>query len=90
MGIAFSDFADFTNIADTALQISSVLHQAFIETNEEGTEAAAATVVVITTTSMGPGSPLVIDINRPFLYILRETSTNTILFMGRVTDPLAE
>jgi serine protease inhibitor len=39
---------------------------------------------------MGPGSPLVIDINRPFLYILRETSTNTILFMGRVTDPLAE
>lgn len=90
MGLAFSDFADFTNIADfPPLQIKDVIHQAFIETNEEGTEAAAATVVEIRTTSMGPDTPLLIDINHSFIYFIRETTTNTILFMGRVTDPLA-
>jgi serine protease inhibitor len=88
MGLAFSDFADFTNIADyPPLQIKDVIHQAFIETNEEGTEAAAATVVEIRATSMGPDTPLLIDVNHPFIYFIRETTTNTILFMGRVVDP---
>jgi serpin B len=62
-----------------------VLHQTFIETNEEGTEAAAATVVGMIDTAM----PLTttININRPFLYFIRETTTGTIVFMGQVTDP---
>jgi len=86
MRIAFTDEADFSNISDLSLLINEVTHQAFIETNEEGTEAAAATVVDIGVTSAGP-DPLLIDINRPFIYIIRETTTNSIIFMGKVADP---
>lgn len=86
MGIAFTDQADFSNISDQALLISRVLHQTFIETNEEGTEAAAATVVEFITTSIGTGITKV-TLDRPFLYFIRESSTGTILFMGRVSDP---
>lgn len=90
MGIAFTDFADFTNIADTPpLLINDVTHQAFIETNEEGTEAAAATIVDIGVTSMPP-PPLEFNADHSFLYIIRETETNAIIFMGRVADPIAE
>ena len=89
MGIAFTDNADFSNIADKNLKISFVKHQAFIETNEEGTEAAAATVVGIVNTSM-PAGPFILNIDHSFIYIIRETTTNSILFMGRVVDPLAE
>ena len=88
MGIAFTDNADFSNISDISLLINDVIHQAFIETNEEGTEAAAATIVEIRVTSMPP-PPFVLNIDHSFLYIIRETTTNSILFMGRVVDPLA-
>jgi serpin B len=87
MGIAFTDFADFSNISDIRLLISLVLHQSFIETNEEGTEAAAATIVGISTTSVM--EPFIVNADHPFLYIIRETTSNAILFMGRVADPLA-
>lgn len=88
MGVAFDPGnADFSNINDVfPLYITDVLHQTFIETNEEGTEAAAATVVIIGFTSVGPTIP-VININRPFLYFIRETTTGTIVFMGQVVDP---
>jgi serine protease inhibitor len=89
MGIAFTENADFSNISDLSLLINKVLHQAFIETNEEGTEAAAATVVEVGTTSMPP-APVMLNIDHSFLYFIRETSTNAILFMGRVADPLAK
>ena len=88
MGIAFTDFADFSNISDLDLLINEVTHQAFIETNEEGTEAAAATIVDIGLTSMPP-PPLVVNLDHPFIYLIRETTTNSIVFMGRVADPLA-
>jgi serpin B len=88
MGIAFSDNADFSNISNLDLLINDVTHQAFIETNEEGTEAAAATIVDIVATSM-PAAPFILNIDHSFLYIIRETTTNSILFMGRVVDPLA-
>jgi serine protease inhibitor len=88
MGIAFSDNADFSNLSDIMTQISFVLHQAFIETNEEGTEAAAATVVGIIAT-VAPSGPYILNVDHSFLYIIRETTTNSILFMGRVVDPLA-
>jgi serine protease inhibitor len=85
MGIAFSGAADFSNITDQGIFISRVLHQTFIKTNEEGTEAAAATVVEFEFTSMP--STMVINVNRPFLYFIRETTTGTIVFMGQVVDP---
>jgi serine protease inhibitor len=88
MGIAFTDSADFSNISDIALLISFIKHQAFIETNEEGTEAAAATVVGFLPTAIM--TPFVLNIDHSFLYIIRETTTNSILFMGKVTDPLAD
>ena len=87
MGIAFSLRADFNNISDQGLMISRVIHQSFIETNEEGTEAAAATVVEIIFKTSEVPQPARLDLDRPFLYFIRETSTGTILFMGRVGDP---
>jgi serpin B len=91
MGIAFSDWADFSNISDQELKISRVIHQSFIETDEEGTEAVAATIVeiVFKTSGLEP-SVWKVEINRPFLYFIHETSTGTILFMGRVSDPTIE
>jgi len=91
MGVAFSDWADFSNISNQALQINRVIHQSFIETNEEGTEAAAATIVEMIRTTAGTGpSVLEVNLDRPFLYFIHEISTGTILFMGRVNDPTVE
>ncbi len=89
MAVAFTDQADFSRISELSLRVSEVLHQAFIETNEEGTEAAAATVVQFELTSAQPSTPLVLKLDHPFLFMIRETTTNAILFMGRVSDPLA-
>jgi serine protease inhibitor len=86
MGIAFTDNADFSNISDEDLLINKALHKAFIETNEEGTEAAAVTIIGIGTTSMPMNAQFTVD--HPFIYVIRETTTNSILFMGRVSDPL--
>jgi len=89
MGVAFSGAADFSNIADVGLAISKVLHQTFIDNKEEGTEAAAATVVMIELTSLPP-EPKTIRLDKPFYYIIRETSTNSIIFMGLTANPKAE
>jgi len=87
MEIAFTDQADFSNISDSRLQISRVLHQTFIETNEEGTEAAAATVVEMVNSVANLTTTEKVVLDHPFLYFIRETSTGTILFIGRVSDP---
>lgn len=86
MGVAFGDAADFSRMG-TGGQISDVYHQAFVEVDETGTEAAAATAVVIRTTSGPPPSQFTLTIDRPFIYLIRDIATDTILFMGRVTDP---
>lgn len=88
MAVAFTDLADFSRISELDLLLNEVLHQAFIETNEEGTEAAAATVVEVGLTS-APTEPLEIKLDHPFLFLIRETTTKTIMFMGRVSDPLS-
>jgi serine protease inhibitor len=88
MGVAFSDNADFTRInKEGGLCISRVLHKTYIETNEEGTEAAAVTAVEISNTSVGPDQPYFFTINRPFVYFIQEKSTGTILFIGTVMNP---
>lgn len=87
---SFGGNADFSDLfdEDLSLFISRVLHQSFIEVDEEGTEAAAATVVEIIETSAGPGAnPSVIFINKPFAFFIREKHSNTILFAGKMLDP---
>jgi serpin B len=79
-----ADFSGMTGKPD--LLISSVLHQATIDVNEEGTEAAAATAVVMNLTSM-PSESYTIRLDKPFIYVIYETTTNTIVFMGRVVNP---
>jgi serpin B len=89
MGIAFSEFADFSGISDVALQISYVRQKACIEVNEEGTEAAAVTVVGMELTAAAPDTPqkVVFRADRPFLFAIRENSTGIVLFMGKVGNP---
>ena len=70
----------------TSLYISSALHKAFVDVNEEGTEAAAATAVVIGVTS-APGQSYTITLDHPFLFLIRDNSTGTLLFVGRMADP---
>ena len=74
------------------LYISDILHEVFIAVDEDGTEAAAATAVVMSTTSaaMDPPEPFVFTADRPFVFVIRHTSTNTPLFVGHVTDPTAK
>ncbi|HOT99739.1 MAG TPA: serpin family protein [Anaerolineaceae bacterium] len=79
-----ADFSGMTGKPD--LMISSVLHQATIDVNEEGTEAAAATAVAVSVTSM-PSQSYTIRLDKPFIYVIYETTTNAIVFMGRVVNP---
>lgn len=85
MNLAFSDNADFTNIADANLLISSIKHVTNIEVTEQGTEAAAVTIIGVGVTSMPikPPTP-VFNVNKPFLYVIREKSTGVILFIGKM------
>lgn len=92
MPAAFSDDADFTGIAKSQkqrLKIDDVIHKAFCEVNEEGTEAAAATAVtMIRCTNFTPEpQPKVFRADRPFLFAIRENATGNVLFMGRVERP---
>ncbi|MEN8229306.1 MAG: serpin family protein [Bacteroidota bacterium] len=88
LGVAFSDGADFTRITPSGdIYISRVIHQTFIDVQEEGTEAAAATIVEMSWTSAGGGSPIQFKADRPFLYVIKENSTGAILFIGKVGKP---
>jgi len=90
MGIAFDPgYADFSKInPNRQLCISRVIHKSFIEVNEEGTEAAAVTVVEIIETSAGGETFISFHVNQPFLFAIREKYTNTIIFIGRVMEPM--
>jgi serpin B len=81
------DLADFSGMTNEAsLYISDVIHEAYIDVDEEGTEAAAATAVVMRLTAM-PAEQVQLTVDRPFLFAIRDRPTGMILFMGRVTDP---
>ena len=92
MGQSFGDEADFSDlfVETLDLYISRVMHQSFIEVDEEGTEAAAATVVEVGVTSIGPENPNVLHIDRPFAFFIREKHSNSILFSGKMMDPSAK
>ncbi|MCI0498516.1 MAG: serpin family protein [Planctomycetales bacterium] len=82
-----ADFSGMTGTKD--LFISAVLHKAFVEVNEEGTEAAAATGVAIAATAM-PLAPPVFRADHPFVFIIKDKTCGSILFVGRVADPTKE
>lgn len=83
MAEAFSDKADFSGIRDD-ITISSVLHKAVIEVDEKGSEAAAATVVEMRGTSVS--EPITFIADRPFVFLIADDETGTILFMGKVSE----
>jgi len=87
MSAAFTDNADFSGMDGTQeLYIQQVVHQGFVEVNEEGAEAAAATGVSMALKSMAMPVPQ-FRANRPFIFLIQETATGKILFMGRVEKP---
>jgi len=80
--------ADFSGMDGTkSLFISTVIHQAFVDVNEEGTEAAAATGVAISVTSVQIDKPPEFRADHPFLFLIRHEKTGAILFLGRVMNP---
>jgi serpin B len=85
----FSPIADFSGIDGMkGLFIDKVLHKAFIEVNEEGTEAAAATAVIMTKCQSIQPSRIVFNADHPFMFTIQHTETGNILFMGRMSNPL--
>ena len=81
-----ADFSGITGGKD--LFISNVVHKAFVEVNEEGTEAAAATAVIMDLTAVnGDSSRIVFDCDHPFMYLIQHKETGTILFLGSISDP---
>ncbi|MCU0722107.1 MAG: serpin family protein [Planctomycetes bacterium] len=80
--------ADFTGISPTKeLFIGLVIHKAFVDVNEEGTEAAAATAIAMKAGGPPPREPPAFVVDRPFLFLIRDNKTGSILFLGRITDP---
>jgi serpin B len=92
--------ADFTGVASRKtiqgdgnlynLYISAVIHKAYVDVNEEGTEAAAATAVVAMTGATGvhrPEPPIIFRADHPFMFLIRDNRSGSILFLGRVTNP---
>ena len=89
---AFSGAADFSGMnGKHDFAISAAIHKAFIDVNEQGTEAAAATAIAIFATAMQRREPepppIIFDADHPFLFLIRDLKSGSILFLGRVTDP---
>ena len=84
---AFDLRADFSGMTGTkALVISHVVHKAFVSVDERGTEAAAATAVGMLVALPGK-DPIQVTVDRPFIFLIRDTATGTVLFLGRVMNP---
>jgi serine protease inhibitor len=89
---AFDGSADFSGMVDPSIAqiyLAHVLHQAFVKVDETGTEAAAATAVIGNTGSAAPVNVKTVNVDRPFLFMIRDVPTNSVLFAGRVLDPTA-
>jgi serpin B len=88
MSDAFMNKADFSGInGKKDLFLTSVIHQAFVDVNEKGTEAAGATAAVVGVRSISP-SPPIFTADHPFIFLIRHNSSGSILFMGRVVNPI--
>ena len=88
---AFVVDADFSAMADEPLFVSEVKQKSYVEVNEEGTEAAAVTTVTMRATGvLRPEKPFEMIVDRPFLFVIGDDSTKSILFMGVVFDPAGQ
>ncbi|HEY87648.1 MAG TPA: serpin family protein [Dehalococcoidia bacterium] len=89
MPLAFYGGADFSGMTGNRdLFIADVVHKAFVSVDEAGTEAAAATAVVMELTAV-PETPVEVTVDRPFVFLIRDIETDTILFVGCVVNPSA-
>jgi serpin B len=81
--------ADFTGMTEDKppLFLSAVIHEAWVDVNEKGTEAAAATVVRLAGAAPPREKPIVFRADHPFLFLIRDTRSGSILFLGRVSNP---
>ena len=85
---AFAVDADFSAMADEPLFVSEVKQKSYVEVNEEGTEAAAVTTVTMSLSAMpAPAIRFKMIVDRPFLFVIGDDSTKSILFMGVIYDP---
>ena len=85
MEVAFTFGANFTKIRKSGgIRINEVKHKTFVDVNEEGTAAAATSVGMIDTAHLS------MIVNRPFVFLIREKFSNTILFMGKIVVPVLE
>jgi serpin B len=90
MRLAFGGGADFGGMdgGREPLYLSAVLHQAFVDVNEEGTEAAAATGAAVAALAAPlPAATPVFRADHPFLFAVRDVRTGTLLFLGRLAQP---
>ena len=91
VSLAFGDAADFSGITESQpLRIGAVAHKAYVDVDEQGTEAAAATAVVMRASAiMRPPPPVTMVVDRPFLFAIIDTATGQPLFLGQVSHPRA-
>lgn len=88
MKLPFDRSADFSKMSATPLYLDEVKQKSFVEVNEEGTEAAAVTLGGMKATSIGPGpKPFEMIVDRPFLFLIEDNLTHSILFLGVVVEP---
>jgi serpin B len=88
MPSAFDSDADLSGMDGTKmLFIQDILHKAFVSVDEEGTEAAAATAVIVGLKAL-PEQPVEVTVDHPFIFMIRDMETGTILFLGRVMNPV--
>jgi serpin B len=90
MPLAFSDEADFSGMAERRdIFFSNVIHKAYLDVDESGTEAAAATgIAMVVSAARFRSKPFVFRADHPFLFLIRDRRTGIILFIGRVVNPL--
>lgn len=90
MSLAFSDKADLSGMStQEQLYFSAVIHKAFVDVNEEGTEAAAATAVALRAAAElpRPEEPIEFRADHPFVFLIRDNRTDAVLFLGRLVNP---
>ncbi|MBK1786577.1 serpin family protein [Prauserella cavernicola] len=84
----FTPPADFSGLtADPRLYVSDVLHEAVLRVDESGLEGAAATAVMMRLVSMPAGDPVTVEVDRPFLFLVRHADTGAVYFLARVVEP---